>query len=309
MTFNPSTQLDPGQVTDRRGMGRGGGLALGGGGAIGRRPAPRLRPARRQPERSRADPRAGRRDRPGELRARHRLQDRPGRQRARRLPDPRLRQQHPGVLDRRVRGVGRDRTSRPTPSCSPARPRAAAGPRARRPARSTARATSSSTSTSTSSTSCARASARRAARSPRATSSPTSTATTSRTCSALSGRGGGEPAPRAARSGSSCRPTASPASGRNHAASTGFLAAVHRCRRSPMRSTPRRRSATTGSRSRRRARSTPTPGRTARPSSARQWFMTGYQSGDPSELRHVQRRRSDPAASRRIAEHDTFWHE
>src|ERR1044071_4584466 len=34
MTFNPGTQLDPGQVSDRRGMGRGG-VALGGGGAIG----------------------------------------------------------------------------------------------------------------------------------------------------------------------------------------------------------------------------------------------------------------------------------
>ena len=35
MTFNPNTPLDPGQVSDRRGMGRGGGIALGGGGAIG----------------------------------------------------------------------------------------------------------------------------------------------------------------------------------------------------------------------------------------------------------------------------------
>ncbi len=37
MTFNPNTRLDPGQVTDRRGMGRGGrgGVALGGGSAIG----------------------------------------------------------------------------------------------------------------------------------------------------------------------------------------------------------------------------------------------------------------------------------
>src|SRR6476659_1922932 len=32
MTFNPGSQLDPGQVSDRRGMG---GVALGGGGAIG----------------------------------------------------------------------------------------------------------------------------------------------------------------------------------------------------------------------------------------------------------------------------------
>ena len=34
MTFNPGSQLDPGQVSDRRGMGRGG-VAIGGGGAIG----------------------------------------------------------------------------------------------------------------------------------------------------------------------------------------------------------------------------------------------------------------------------------
>ena len=32
MTFNPNAQLDPGQITDRRGMGGRGGLAIGGGG-------------------------------------------------------------------------------------------------------------------------------------------------------------------------------------------------------------------------------------------------------------------------------------
>ena len=32
MTFNPNSQLDPGQVTDRRGMGGAGGIAIGGGG-------------------------------------------------------------------------------------------------------------------------------------------------------------------------------------------------------------------------------------------------------------------------------------
>jgi predicted metalloprotease len=32
MTFNPNTQLDPGQITDRRGMGGAGGIAVGGGG-------------------------------------------------------------------------------------------------------------------------------------------------------------------------------------------------------------------------------------------------------------------------------------
>jgi predicted metalloprotease len=35
MTFNPNTPLDPGEITDRRGMGRGGGVVLGGGGAVG----------------------------------------------------------------------------------------------------------------------------------------------------------------------------------------------------------------------------------------------------------------------------------
>ena len=32
MTFNPNVQLDPGQITDRRGMGGAGGIAIGGGG-------------------------------------------------------------------------------------------------------------------------------------------------------------------------------------------------------------------------------------------------------------------------------------
>jgi uncharacterized protein len=32
MTFNPNAQLDPGQITDRRGMGGAGGIAIGGGG-------------------------------------------------------------------------------------------------------------------------------------------------------------------------------------------------------------------------------------------------------------------------------------
>jgi len=32
MTFNPNSRLDPGQITDRRGMGGRGGLAIGGGG-------------------------------------------------------------------------------------------------------------------------------------------------------------------------------------------------------------------------------------------------------------------------------------
>lgn len=35
MTFDPGAQLDPGQITDRRGMGGRGGLAVGGGGIVG----------------------------------------------------------------------------------------------------------------------------------------------------------------------------------------------------------------------------------------------------------------------------------
>ena len=35
MTFDPNASLDPGQISDRRGMGRRGGIAVGGGGAIG----------------------------------------------------------------------------------------------------------------------------------------------------------------------------------------------------------------------------------------------------------------------------------
>ena len=50
------------------------------------------------------------------------------------------------------------------------------------------------------------------------------------------------------RCGSSSRPTATPASGRNNAAGTGFLAASSTRWTSRRRSTPRRRSATTGSR-------------------------------------------------------------
>ncbi|MFL5677269.1 MAG: neutral zinc metallopeptidase [Chloroflexota bacterium] len=35
MTFNPGSRLDPGQISDRRGMGGAGGMAIGGGGAVG----------------------------------------------------------------------------------------------------------------------------------------------------------------------------------------------------------------------------------------------------------------------------------
>ena len=106
MTFNPGSQLDPGQVSDRRGMGRGGGIAIGGGGAIGivlllaytllggnpNDLGPILEPgAVTGPESS-----ALATD----------CKTRPGCQRARRLPHPRLRQLDPEVLDRGVRGVG-----------------------------------------------------------------------------------------------------------------------------------------------------------------------------------------------------------
>ena len=133
-------------------------------------------------------------------------------------------------------------------------------------ARSTARATSTSTSTSGSSTSFARSSAPRAARSPRPTSSRTSTATTSRTWLARCGRD--EPG-----RGPGVGPVR--AAGRllrgrvgGNAATTGYLEPL-RTRRSPTRWTPPRPWVTTGSRRRCRARSTPRPGPTARPPSAR----------------------------------------
>ena len=190
MTFNPGTQLDPGQISDRRGMGRGG-VALGGGGAIGVVLLLAYVLLGGNPQRSRTRAPAGRGDQPRELRAGHRLQDWPGRQRARRLPDPRLRQQHPGLLDLGILVVGQRLSSRPTRSSSPGRRTAVAGPRARRRDRSTARPMRWSTSTSTSSPSCATGSGRREGRSPRVTSSPTSTATTSRICSGSCPRRGG----------------------------------------------------------------------------------------------------------------------
>ena len=66
-----------------------------------RRAVPGLHPAGGRPEQPRTAPRTGCGDRPGQHGHRDRLQDRAGRQHPRRLPDPRLRQQHPGVLDRR----------------------------------------------------------------------------------------------------------------------------------------------------------------------------------------------------------------
>ena len=71
------------------------------------RAVPGLHPAGWRPEQPRTAPRTGRRHRPGQHGHRDRLQDRAGRQHPRRLPDPRLRQQHPGVLDGHVRGERR----------------------------------------------------------------------------------------------------------------------------------------------------------------------------------------------------------
>ena len=153
MTFDPNSQLDPGQVSDRRGMG-----------------ARRRRHRWRRPRPHRADrlcaPRWQSDDlgpilEPGAVTGPESsalatdCKTGAGRQRARRLPDPRLRQQRsrrtgPTSSPRRARP-----TSRPTRSSSPARRRAAAARPRRRAARSTARSTSTSTSTSTSSRSCA----------------------------------------------------------------------------------------------------------------------------------------------------------
>ena len=213
MTFDPNASLDPGQITDRRGMG-------GRGGRHRRwrrhrpRPAAGVHAARRQPQRPRPTPRAGGGHRPGQLAARDRLQDRRGRQRARRLPDPGLRQQRPGVLDGRVPGVRRDVSAGqhdPVLGRGPERlrhgqrldravllPARRAGLPRRRLLQGAARL----------------GSARPAGRSPRATSSPTSTGITSRTCWASCSRPAARAAPRAARSGRSSRPTASRASGR-----------------------------------------------------------------------------------------------
>ena len=110
MTFDPGAQLDPSQVSDRRGMGRSGGLAIGGGGLglvlvlayvlLGGNPndiSGLLEPGDvtgAGPESSAlaTDCRTG--------------EDANA---ARRLPDPRLRQQHPGLLDRRVRPTSSSR--------------------------------------------------------------------------------------------------------------------------------------------------------------------------------------------------------
>ncbi len=86
-------------------------------------------------------------------------------------------------------------------------------------------------------------------------------------------------APRAARSGSSCRPTASRACGPITPRAPGSSSRSP-MPRSPTGSTPRRRSATTGSSSRRPARSIPTPGRTARRRSASNGSRPATRAGD-----------------------------
>ena len=113
MTFDPNARLDPGQITDRRGLGGRGGLALGGGG-LGIVVLLVYTAARRQPERPRRrTDRSRRGDRSRRHRARDRLPDRSGRQHPRRLPDPRLRQQRAGVLVRLLHEERRNlRTSR-----------------------------------------------------------------------------------------------------------------------------------------------------------------------------------------------------
>ena len=251
MTFNPGSQLDPGQIIRPSRHGR----AAASPSVAAARSAwscSRLHASRRQPERPRSAPRTGRRDRPGELRARHRLQDR------RRTPMP-------------ATTAGSSATSTASRSTGPT-PFSASGKQyqpvdtvlftrrdaqrlrhreRRRAARSTARSTSWSTSTSASSTSCGASSARRAARSPRAMSSPTNTATTSRTFSAPC-----RPMAAADRRRGPIRPDRAP--GRLLRRRLGQPRVVDRLSsrrsptpRSPTRSTPPRRSVTTGSRRRR----------------------------------------------------------
>ena len=185
MSFDPGAQLDPGQISDRRGMGGRTGLAVGGGGLglvlllaytlLGGNPndlGPLLDPgAVTGPESSALATEC----KTGED--------------ANQRDDCRI-LGYVNSIQAYWTASSPPRTSatcRSRPCCSRAPRRAPAGRRARPPARSTARATSSSTSTSGSSTTCAPSSAPRAARSPRATSSRTSTATTSRTSSGSSG--------------------------------------------------------------------------------------------------------------------------
>ena len=106
MTFNPKYVTRSGPVTDRRGMrGVPGGLA-----------DRRRRPRHRAPDRYLllgGDPSAlgpvlepGAVDGPGSSQLATDCKTGAGRQRARRLPDPRLREQHPGVLERTFAAAG-----------------------------------------------------------------------------------------------------------------------------------------------------------------------------------------------------------
>ena len=281
MRFRPGARLDTGQVQDRAA-----GAAAAGWRSAAARPAlivvlllallgVDLTGGGGGPTRSRSAPAPAAASRE---RALVHLPHRQRRQPARGLPHRRRRQLGAGLLGR-ARSTATRRRRR---ASSPARSRPPAAPPPPPSARSTARATRPSTSTCPSTTSCARASAPAAARSPRPTSSPTSTATTSSTCSGTDERVGNDRAGRRrrARSGSSCRPTATRACGPPTPSTPASSSSSPRPT-SPTGSTPPRRSATTASsrpadRPRRPARA----GRTDRPQSRQRWFRRGYRTGD-----------------------------
>ena len=133
MSFNPNARLDPGQISDRRGMPGGrGGLAIGGGG-LGIALLLIYTLLGGDPNDLGLGARSGRGRRSGEQPARDGLPDR------RRTPTSATTagSSATSTASRRT-GPTRSRprarrTSRPTRSCSPARRRAAAAPPARRP--------------------------------------------------------------------------------------------------------------------------------------------------------------------------------